>query len=186
MQDYQFAPSPNVDAISDRYDPTATYAVGDYCIKDDRLYKCSTEISTAEAWNSAHWTETDVASEITSLSNNITNRFTWRNYLSASNVSVGNTYASTGKSFTLIYPAIVQVGMSYGSGRPLAIGIKSSESAGSSSVALCSVVASDIADTSGLTVTAILPAGTYYIWARTASASGSTTLTVNGMTIGAL
>lgn len=123
---------------------------------------------------------------VSSISSNITSRFAWNTYLSASNVSVGNTYASTGKSFTLVYPAVVQVGMSYGSGRPLAIGVKSSESTGSSSIALCSVVASDIADTSGLTVTAILPAGTYYIWARTASATGSTTLTVTGMTIGSL
>lgn len=121
------------------------------------------------------------ASDLTSLSN----KFAWQTYLSASNVSVGNTYASTGKSFTLTKPAIVQAGMSFGTGRPLAIGIKNSQNTTSTSLALTAVVNSDIADTSGLTVTAILAAGTYYIWARTASASGSTNLTVQGMTIGA-
>ena len=39
------------------YDSTATYAVGDFCIHSDKLYRCTTAISTAEAWNSAHWTE---------------------------------------------------------------------------------------------------------------------------------
>lgn len=119
------------------------------------------------------------------LNENLANKFAWNTYLSESNVSVGNTYASTGKSFTLSKPAIVQVVMSYGTGRPLAIGLKGSESAGSGSIAITSVYGNDISDTSGLTVTALLTAGTYYVWARTASASGSTNLTVQGMTIGA-
>ena len=38
------------------YDSTATYAVGDLCRKDGVLYRCSTAIGTAEAWNIAHWT----------------------------------------------------------------------------------------------------------------------------------
>ena len=42
--------------ISDEYDPTATYEVGDLCIHENGLYKCSTAISTAEAWTAAHWT----------------------------------------------------------------------------------------------------------------------------------
>ena len=122
---------------------------------------------------------------IDNYATSLNSKFAWTTFLSESNVSVGDTYASTGKSFTLSAPAIVSVSMSYGSGRPLAIGLKNSESAGSTSIALTSVVASDIADTSGLTVAAILPAGTYYVWARTASATGSTTLTVQGMPLGA-
>lgn len=49
------------------YDATATYAIGDYCMYDDgngaKLYKCNTAITTAEAFNSAHWdnlTVTDI------------------------------------------------------------------------------------------------------------------------------
>ena len=110
---------------------------------------------------------------------------TWKTFLSENNVSVGNTYASTGKSFTLTNYALVIVSMSYYSGRPLAVGLKGSESAGSNSVALVSVVGSDISDTSGLSVTTLLPAGTYYVWARTAIATGSTALSVQGIELGA-
>lgn len=50
--------------ISDEYDNTATYAVGDYCIYNNTLYRCTTAISTAEDFNPAHWTITSVTSEI--------------------------------------------------------------------------------------------------------------------------
>ena len=50
--------------ISDQYDATKTYAVGDYCIYNNTLYRCNTAIATAEAWNSAHWTATSIASEL--------------------------------------------------------------------------------------------------------------------------
>lgn len=50
--------------IGDAYDPTQTYAVGDYCIYNNTLYRCNTAIATAEAWNSAHWTATSIASEL--------------------------------------------------------------------------------------------------------------------------
>lgn len=46
--------------LADRYDATSTYAVGDYCIYGGQLYKCTTAISTAEAWDSTHWTATDI------------------------------------------------------------------------------------------------------------------------------
>lgn len=50
--------------ISDQYDPTQTYAVGDYCIYNNTLYKCSTAIAVAEAWNVNHWTPTTIATEL--------------------------------------------------------------------------------------------------------------------------
>lgn len=50
--------------ISDAYDNTATYAVGDYCIYNDTLYRCTTAISTPEDFNPAHWTETSIDAEI--------------------------------------------------------------------------------------------------------------------------
>ncbi len=46
------------------YDATATYAVGDICTYGGAMYECNTAIETAEEWNSAHWTETDVSSLI--------------------------------------------------------------------------------------------------------------------------
>lgn len=56
----------NKTVVSDVYDATSTYAVGDYCIYGNTLYKCTTAISTAEAWNSAHWTATTIATELAS------------------------------------------------------------------------------------------------------------------------
>lgn len=49
--------------IADEYDPTATYDVDDYCIYQGVLYKCTTAITVAEAWNSAHWTSTLIVDE---------------------------------------------------------------------------------------------------------------------------
>lgn len=44
--------------LADAYSSSATYAVGNLCIYDNTLYKCTTAIETAEAWNAAHWTAT--------------------------------------------------------------------------------------------------------------------------------
>lgn len=52
------------DMITDAYSTSSTYSVGDYCIYGNTLYKCTTAISTAEAWNSGHWTAVSVADEI--------------------------------------------------------------------------------------------------------------------------
>ena len=38
------------------YRSSKTYAVGDYCEYNSGMYQCNTPITTAEAWNSAHWT----------------------------------------------------------------------------------------------------------------------------------
>lgn len=53
--------------LAAEYSASATYAVGDLCYKDGVLYRCSSAITTAEAWNAAHWTATTVAGEIDSL-----------------------------------------------------------------------------------------------------------------------
>lgn len=44
--------------IAEEYDSTATYDIGDFVIHSGVLYKCTTAISTPEAWTSAHWTST--------------------------------------------------------------------------------------------------------------------------------
>lgn len=65
------------DMISDAYSASATYAVGDYCIYNDTLYKCNTAIATGEAFTPAKWDATTAAEEIKSntqiISSNITN-----------------------------------------------------------------------------------------------------------------
>lgn len=41
---------------ADAYDATATYEVGDLCLYNDVLYKCTSAITAAEAWTASHWT----------------------------------------------------------------------------------------------------------------------------------
>lgn len=55
--------APIPDYISDAYDNTATYAVGDYCIHENTLYRCITAISSPEEWTAAHWIATTMAKE---------------------------------------------------------------------------------------------------------------------------
>lgn len=51
----------NESIISDAYDNTKTYAVGDIVIYNNVLYKCITAITTAEDFDSTKWTATKVA-----------------------------------------------------------------------------------------------------------------------------
>lgn len=52
-----------VQSIAPDYDATSTYALGDYVSYQGKFYKCTTAIETAEAWNSEHWSETNVVNE---------------------------------------------------------------------------------------------------------------------------
>lgn len=49
------------------YSASSTYAVGDYCLHNSVFYRCTTAITTAEAWTSAHWSQVTVAEEIESI-----------------------------------------------------------------------------------------------------------------------
>lgn len=46
--------------IANTYSSSASYAIGQYCLYDNNLYKCITTISTPEAWNSSHWIQVTV------------------------------------------------------------------------------------------------------------------------------
>lgn len=46
--------------VSDLYDNTKTYVVGDYCIKDNSLYKCIVDITEAEEFNEEKWQVTNI------------------------------------------------------------------------------------------------------------------------------
>lgn len=46
---------------------TGTYAVGDYVMYGDKLYRCATAIATPETWTPAHWTEVKLSGEVTDL-----------------------------------------------------------------------------------------------------------------------
>lgn len=49
---------------ADVYSSAGTYAVGDLVIRSDKLYRCITAITTAEAWTAAHWAETTLEAEL--------------------------------------------------------------------------------------------------------------------------
>lgn len=53
--------------IADAYSTSATYAAGDYCIYNSQLYRCTTAISTAEAWTAAHWTAAELSEDVGDL-----------------------------------------------------------------------------------------------------------------------
>jgi len=46
------------------YSVNSTYAVGDYCIHDNALYKCKTAIEEEEFWDDTHWERTTICDEI--------------------------------------------------------------------------------------------------------------------------
>ncbi len=56
-----------VASLAPAYSTSSTYDVGDYVLYEGVLYECTTAITTAEAWNAAHWTQTSVADELTDL-----------------------------------------------------------------------------------------------------------------------
>lgn len=49
------------------YSSSATYAVGDYCFHNGSLYRCTTAITTAEAWTAAHWTAVALGNDVSDL-----------------------------------------------------------------------------------------------------------------------
>lgn len=55
--------------ISDAYDPEKIYAAGDYCIRDNTLYKCTEE--TTDVWNSTSWEATNVGNEFVGVTNSL-------------------------------------------------------------------------------------------------------------------
>ena len=53
------------------YSSSSTYAVGDYVIHNSNLYRCTTAITTAEAFTAAHWTQVVLADDVTDVKSDI-------------------------------------------------------------------------------------------------------------------
>lgn len=87
--------------IAPQYSSSSTYDVGDFVIHEGLMYTCNTAISTAEAWNSSHWTQTSVNENMggaTPLDDIPTFDFsadTWPSYSWAN----GSRYAPGGSTF---------------------------------------------------------------------------------------
>lgn len=56
--------------IGDAWSSSTTYAVGDYAISGNRLYKCKTEHTAGSAFSAEYWDAVSLAGEIKSASNN--------------------------------------------------------------------------------------------------------------------
>ena len=93
--------------VAEEYSNASTYAVGEYCIHVEsgipKFYKCTTAITTAEAWNSAHWTQTDAGSELTTANADIA---TLNSNLTASLTQTGLTTSNC----TIEYGGYARIG----------------------------------------------------------------------------
>jgi len=50
--------------IAEAYDSTATYPLGALSIHEDKLYECTTPITTAEEWTAGHWAAAKVSAKM--------------------------------------------------------------------------------------------------------------------------
>ena len=57
-----------IENFASEYDSDLTYNINDVCIKDSRLYQCTTQINVPEVWNSAHWNAITVGDIVTMVS----------------------------------------------------------------------------------------------------------------------
>ena len=74
--------------ISDAWNASTTYAVGQYCIYNNSLWKCLVQHSGQTPTEGTYWTNVSVANEITSVNNSIqetTNRLYWKKVGTATN-----------------------------------------------------------------------------------------------------
>lgn len=58
--------------VADAYSASKTYAVGDYVYYNGTLYRCTTAITTTEAWTSGHWTAAKIGDDVTELKTALT------------------------------------------------------------------------------------------------------------------
>lgn len=58
--------------VADTYSASKTYAVGDYVYYNGTLYRCTTAISTTEAWTAGHWTAVKLADDCSALKTALT------------------------------------------------------------------------------------------------------------------
>lgn len=58
-----------MDNIAPQYSELSTYSVNDYVLYERNLYRCTTAIPAAEAWDQTHWTREFLTDQITALLN---------------------------------------------------------------------------------------------------------------------
>lgn len=87
-----------VNSIAEAYDNTKTYAVGDYVFhttgtspnEETKLYRCVSQITTAESWTAVHWTEVKLGNDVNDLKSALTelSEYTYKDILQTQSVDV--------------------------------------------------------------------------------------------------
>ena len=67
IDSFRFYTLATLEDIAPQFSESATYAAGDMCVYGNRLYRCTTAVTTAGAWNSANWTEATVRDILSAL-----------------------------------------------------------------------------------------------------------------------
>mgnify|MGYP003302780477 CR=1 FL=1 len=62
-------------SIAPIYSSSALYGVGSYSWYDGALYRCTTPITTAETWNSAHWTAAVLGDDVSDLKSALDDKY---------------------------------------------------------------------------------------------------------------
>lgn len=69
------AASENVSTLRGNFAPayssSDTYAVGDYAMYNNQLYRCTIAITTAEAWTAGHWTAVALGGDVSNLKSDV-------------------------------------------------------------------------------------------------------------------
>ena len=79
---------------ADAFDETKTYAVGNYCIYNNVLYKCKTAVTEAGPWNEDNWAITTVEAEISELKTTMEGEISELNSNKIVNISMVNNYST--------------------------------------------------------------------------------------------
>lgn len=98
----------NKDVISDKYDSSKTYAVGDYCIYNDTLYKCKTAVTSAEEFDSSKWEATNCGKELVALNSNLLTVTNWAKF--KNNLSLPFTPVADGFVMLIAAPSDINTG----------------------------------------------------------------------------
>ena len=91
------------------YVNTRTYAVGEYCIYEKQLYKCTTAVSSAEDFDSDKWTLTNVKTELTELNSSLTSLNTKVTIKNKTITGTTNAYGAIGLGLTWATNEIISV-----------------------------------------------------------------------------
>ena len=95
-------------SISDEWNPLITYAVGQYCIHNNILWKCLVANKNIEPTEGTHWTQTTIDAEIASVNSSLTQNIIYQDYNNG-DVSI-NANARDYYAFNIEKPGYVILG----------------------------------------------------------------------------